>query len=166
MITKECFKCKIAQNISEFYKHKEMADGYLNKCKTCAKKDTKAKYLKNSENIDYVEKERARGRNKYHRLGYRGIEKDQSHISNLSTYKNLCRKLKLPKGINAHHWNYSEEFMEDVILLDRRTHRRFHEFIVLEKELKIFKTTSGVLLDTKEKHLNYLIENNFKLWIG
>jgi len=48
--SKVCFKCNTHQPLSEFYKHKMMADGHLNKCKTCAKKDVKDNIEKN---IDY-----------------------------------------------------------------------------------------------------------------
>ena len=46
---KKCFKCGSIKPIYEFYAHKEMVSGRLNKCKECAKKDVQLNYKKNRE---------------------------------------------------------------------------------------------------------------------
>ncbi len=56
---KKCFKCGIVKSINEFYRHKEMKDGYLNKCKECTKKDSKSNLKtssKHPESYDKTEK--------------------------------------------------------------------------------------------------------------
>lgn len=57
--SKVCFKCGESQSLSEFYKHPMMADGHLNKCKSCTKKDTKANILKNHDYYIEYDKNRA-----------------------------------------------------------------------------------------------------------
>ena len=70
LLTKVCFKCGRSLPLSSFYAHPQMGDGHLNKCKDCTRSDVHKKYMENIGSPEYVEKERARGRKKYHRLGY------------------------------------------------------------------------------------------------
>jgi len=168
---KECFKCKETKSLSEFYKHKQMGDGYLNKCKPCTKKDVKENYSKNSEDQLYVERERTRGRNKYHRL-YHGTGKAKP--KNVIKYHLLypekkkaigrCSHVKPPQtGLEKHHWSYNEEHYKDLIFITKREHMKAHRFIVYDQERMMYRRyDNNELLDTKEKHesfIFYCIEN-------
>ena len=95
---KKCFKCNKEKLLTGFYKHKQMADGHLNKCKSCAKKDSKKREKENRKNPLWVEKEKERAKEKYHRLNYRkrDIElRKKRPWTNLSAYKSLNNILLL-----------------------------------------------------------------------
>ena len=162
---KRCFKCGLEKPIEEFYKHPRMADGHLNKCKECAKKDVHENYDKNVEDPDYVEKERARGRDKHHRL-YRGrkqnpevkkrvMQQYRERYPEKDVAKARAVRIPVQDGCNRHHWSYNKEHRLDIIPLIPSEHMKLHRYMVYDQERMMYRTRDGVLLDTREAHLAY-----------
>lgn len=172
---KKCFKCEISLPISEFYKHKGMSDGHLNKCKICTKKDVILNESKLKEDPEWVLKEKKRGRDKYHRLGYGEIYRPttESKRKNIEKYfkkfpeKRLAQRyvgrfLKTSSEFNLHHWSYNEKDWLDVIEITAKNHMFLHRYIVYDQERMMYRDLDGILLDTKDKHLKYYSECKIK----
>jgi hypothetical protein len=166
MNTKTCFKCNLEKKLEDFYKHPRMPDGRVNKCKECNKKDTRDNYQIKSKDISFIEKERERSKEKYYRLNYKEKQKiwdSEKTWKNSPKYKGLRRKFKyVPKTHHLHHWNYNDDFLEDVIIVEKFNHRRAHNLINLDLKNKIYIGLNGEVLDTKEKHILYLLNNGIK----
>jgi hypothetical protein len=68
MTTKRCFKCLCEKPIEAFYKHAQMGDGHLNKCKDCTKRDVAKHRQENLEKVRAYDRARA---SQDHRLASR-----------------------------------------------------------------------------------------------
>lgn len=162
MIGKVCFKCGYLKPLDEFYKHPQMKDGHLNKCKECTRCDMVDDYYKNRKNDEWVKKERERSKEKYYRLGYKN--RHQSLVSkrgiSINDYKVASHWLRnkidgMEFNLQIHHWNYG--LLYDIFVVSKKDHRMLHTKMVYDKESKVFfiKGTREVL-DTHEKHKQYL----------
>jgi hypothetical protein len=166
METKVCFKCHIEKSLDEFYKHSQMRDGHLNKCKECTILDSKNRdnYLKEID-PNYITKERKRGREKYYRLyGYEKLDGEYRKEMNKRynekypekrIAKNRTTHIKKNSGEHIHHWSYNESHYKDILILPSREHMKLHRYMIYDQERMMYRTTEGILLDTKESHVKY-----------
>lgn len=174
---KKCINCGKLKDIECYYKHKQMSDGHLNKCKECCKYQASIRESSlRATNQEWVEKDRKRARDKYYKLGYKDKYKPSAESKReiMRRYKekypeklralNLSSNLR-PKisGNQLHHWSYNIGDEKSVIELSVSNHNLAHRFMIYDQERMMYRTLSGELLDTKERHeeyINFVIQNN------
>lgn len=164
MSTKVCFKCNADKPLSEYYAHKQMGDGHLNKCKSCTKSDVKKRSDDLSSNIEWVESERKRGREKYHKYKYKNQSPPDVYVKHKSKYpekfkaRSASQRMKASiEGNHLHHWSYNEEHYKDVIEITPKQHAKAHRFIVYDQERMMYRRfDNNILLDTRETHESFI----------
>lgn len=124
---KLCKKCLRIRPLGEFYRHSQMADGHLNKCKECTKsdvtenRDRNAEYYKNYDRPRYDAGHRScpsnDNHNDYSRRWYRRNRSKKYAETVLAravasgevVRPGHCERCKLPTAdIEAHHDDYSK----------------------------------------------------------
>jgi hypothetical protein len=115
---KPCFKCGKTKTLDNFYTHPQMPDGYLNKCKACAKKDARQnfwgkreyyrQYDKDRENTEHRKQKKLEYQNE-RRKRRPGKERARRMVMNAIRSGKLirqpCEVCKTPKA-QAHHPDY------------------------------------------------------------
>ena len=132
IVSKQCFKCCVILPLDQFYPHPRMADGHLNKCKACAKRDATLhreaniekvrKYDRNRPNKDQRAQSALAKQKKYRHAHnamcavHRALR--QGHIS-----RQPCEQCG-SMDVDAHHPDYDKPL--EVMWLCRSHHRQWH----------------------------------------
>lgn len=135
---KKCCKCGRLLEINNFYKHKEMADGYLNTCKECHNTQNRLCREQNYEHYKNYEKGRMHT-NKRKELVKKYVKKyRQAHPGRSAIYSAVNTAIKKGQLIKpsscsmcgtftklvAHHIDYSKPL--NVIFICQRCHKKTH----------------------------------------
>lgn len=137
--SKECFKCKETKPLTEFYKHPQMGDGHLNKCKECTKKDVGKHRSENLEKIREYDRQRAKNKERIAlsvkvTKAWRAEDKRRqaAHsavaraIRNGDLTKMPCVRCGAEK-VEAHHEDYDKKL--EVVWLCTPCHKQRHKEI-------------------------------------
>lgn len=148
--------------------HKDFYDSNKSNCKDCIKAKSKLQRDIKISTPKGLEQERQRHREKYHRLGYKDIHKPsaENKAEIIKRYKEkypekqkakiATNSLNRTKGNHLHHWSYNGEHYKDCIEMDIENHAKLHRFLKYDLTSFFYRTTDGKILDTKEKHLEYI----------
>ena len=175
---KTCFKCGKVKPLLDYYKHKTMPDGYLNKCKVCTKSDAKKYRLENLEKIreydrnrpnkadrakktqEYQKTEkgkdvrkRACQRYRLDKLKYQAKNKVNNSLRDGKILKpSNCSNCGVDCNPHGHHDDYSKAL--DVRWLCTKCHNDFHDH-VREKQRELEKQGLSDLFDSHKliKHV-------------
>lgn len=155
--TKACFKCGEVLPISDYYKHKKMADGHLGKCKTCTKADVAARIEAKKNDPEWAFNERERCRKKsirdyadskaHTKKQYKRGWKDQDIKKKAAS---ASQHIDCPAGSQNHHWSYKKEHWKDIFIIPIEDHYKIHRYMKYDEEHKQYRTVHGVLLDSRE----------------
>jgi hypothetical protein len=135
---KTCFKCGHTKTLDEFYRHKSMGDGHLNKCKACTKTDVAKHRAENLHDIRAYDKARSVSPHRVELRKKVGAEWRESNPSRRAAQVALGNAVRSGKVIpqpcfvcgeaaEAHHPNYDAPL--DVVWLCPPHHKQAHALV-------------------------------------
>lgn len=160
---KTCKKCNSEKVLTDFHKHLTNKDRRANTCKECEKIAQKERYKKDP---DFRKSKKMKSRERYRKFGKKRQDPDYENKRSMKyKYKypekvkavRACENIKAIKD-HKHHWSYKKEHRKDVIHLTIKDHYKAHRFLIYDQERMMYRKTDGVLLDTKERHEEYIFD--------
>jgi hypothetical protein len=149
MSSKRCFRCLSLLPMSSFYKHAQMGDGHLNKCKECTKSDVNQNRLERINYYRQYDQMRAsaphrvaarkeysltsEGKAAHRRAALKWMQKHPDRRKASHAVNNAIRDRRLQRQLcwvcgekaEAHHPDYSRPL--DVVWLCRFHHYHAHK---------------------------------------
>lgn len=142
--SKTCFKCNTVKLLDDFYKHPEMPDGHVNKCKECNKADVRKNRLDKLDHYREYDRKRAKNPERAKAASeiiraWRQADKrrDACHnavsraIKNGSLVRQPCIRCGNEKSL-AHHEDYDKPL--DVMWLCQPCHKQRHKELLTMKD--------------------------------
>lgn len=131
---KQCFKCGEVKSLADFYKHKMMADGHVNKCKECNKKDVRKNRKSKVEHYRHYDRSRGNRQEAEYYKDYRKKYPRKYKAHNI--INNAIRDGRLKKeshcsncgsdfSVHAHHDDY--KFPMTIRWLCAACHKEWHD---------------------------------------
>lgn len=133
---KPCFRCGKTKPLSEFYRHPNMADGHLGKCKVCTREDVRV-HRRDHDHVREADKVRnstpeRRAHNRRTADAWRKRRPDayraQTAVSNAVRDGRLkrepCETCGTEEDVHGHHEDYARPL--DVTWLCARHHALLH----------------------------------------
>jgi hypothetical protein len=129
---KTCFKCGAEKPLTEYYKHSKMADGHLNKCKECTKRDVK-KHRRENDSVREYDRKRGNRQSyqcvKERRARYPMKYKAHTAVGNAVRDGRLvkpdcCENCGSDFALHGHHDDYAKPL--SVRWLCAKCHQRWH----------------------------------------
>ena len=135
---KTCFKCNEVKPVDEFYRHPQMGDGRLGKCKECTKVDVHANrrkrldYYRQYDTIRFQRNAARRERQAIRMRAYRKanplIAKAHAGVARATRTEKLnrqpCERCSRTDHVHGHHEDYSRPL--DVMWLCPPCHAERH----------------------------------------
>lgn len=171
--SKQCRQCGETKPLDEFYRHPAMGDGHLNHCKVCKRAYQAERHAEIMADPVLAEREMERHRKKALRQYHERKKHDplywKRHTRTATEWRRSNQRKagahsaairahpETPTGMVRHHWSYDPEHWTDVIFIRPDMHYAIHRLLFYDAASQCFRTTRGHLLDTKRKHVRWML---------